>query len=1353
MTRKAPPDPRVLGQLLATPAALMALPSADRVAEFAASAATLLPGLGWCVVCVPGARALSGPAEADPCEGCPAADPASVGQPPADECRLATFPGGWVRRLGTSEATYGSCACRVSDPAAFAPYEPFLANFCNTVALTLENHHQRRLLRAANEQLQADVAARARHLAAIVTSSNDAIIGKDLATRVVSWNRAAERMYGWTADEMRGRPIAVLVPPGIPDELPQIMARIAAGQTVEHLETVRVRKDGRLLQVSLSVSPLRDAEGRIVGASTVARDITERRRGENVMRARLRLLEFAGSHSLDEVLSATLDEIEALTGSSIGFYHFVDPDQTTLSLQTWSTNTLATMCTAAGKGQHYAIEQAGVWTDCVHEQRPVIHNDYASLPHRKGMPPGHALVVRELVIPVQRGERIVAIVGVGNKATDYDGGDVDVASRLADLSWDIVEHKRAQGRLAEQHATLRGIVDSTGAPIFSVDHGHRYTSFNQAHAAAMKALYGIDIERGLSLVDSMTVEADRDAARRNLDRALAGEAFVETSYSGEEGRSRRCFEVSHNPIHGEDGAVIGASVFARDVTERERAEEALRRINRELRAISDCNQALLRASDEQTLLDDVCRIVCEEAGYRLAWVGYAEDDPDKTVRPVAWAGEDGGYVADARLSWSDETERGRGPAGVVIRSGEMLHTQDFQTDPRMGPWRHAALARGYRSGIALPLKERTGRTFGVLLIYASEPSAVTAEEVRLLEELAGDLAFGIVSLRTRAERDRAERDLRLYRQLTNESNDCIFVLDVDTGRVLDANDTACRLLGYARDELLGLGLEHLDASLRDPARIAGALDALRSDRASMVTTRQLRKDGSSFPVEVSARCTTQGGRQYVIAIVRDISERTRAEEQVRTLSQAVEQSPVSIVITDVAGAIEYVNPSFCELTGYLPAEVLGQNPRILNSGQTPPEVFRDLWATITRGERWQGDLCNRAKSGELFWEWATISPIRDAAGEIRHFLAVKQDVTRARAMEQAIRAAADEWVATFDAMESAVLVIGADDRVARLNHAAGRLIGRDEHGCLGRALADLGEGEPWGVARQAVGRARTSGHGAPVQVRDGRGRVWEVDATSRAPTATSEPRVVLSIREVTQLARLQESLKRSETMAAMGNLVAGVAHEVRNPLFAMSVNIDALVFELGDREDMKELVDALRAQRDRINRLMDALLHYGRPPTEVPTPRPLEPVLAEAAGACAALAARRGVSIERDGDGSGLIVVMDARRLEEVFANVLQNACQHSPPGSRVGLAVQAASEDGLAGVRVEVTDSGPGFAPEALARAFEPFYTCRKGGTGLGLAIAQRIAEEHHGNVRAGNRPGGGAVLTVWLPLATSAP
>ncbi|MDD2853887.1 MAG: GAF domain-containing protein, partial [Desulfuromonadaceae bacterium] len=327
-------------------------------------------------------------------------------------------------------------------------------------------------------------------------------------------------------------------------------------------------------------------------------------------------------------------------------------------------------------------------------------------------------------------------------------------------------------------------------------------------------------------------------------------------------------------------------VLHEEIKDRIRAEESQRCLNRELRAISNCNLTLMKAEDEQTLLGEICRIVCDEAGYRMAFVGYAENDEAKSVQPVAYGGLEDKYLEQPMLTWAD-TERGRGPAGTAIRNGSTDCSQDIATDPRMAPWRDNALQRGYRSLIALPLKDENAHVFGVFLIYSPEPDAFTPDEIRLLEELAGDLAFGIRILRNRNARRESERSVALLSFALNNVHEAAFLID-EQGRFHYVNEESCRVLGYSRDELLSLGVTDVDPDFpleRWPAHWA----ELKNSHSLIFESRHKTRDGRAFPVELSANYLEYDGQGYNLALARDITDRKRAEEELRLLNAELEQ--------------------------------------------------------------------------------------------------------------------------------------------------------------------------------------------------------------------------------------------------------------------------------------------------------------------------------------------------------------------------------------------------------------------------------------------------------------------------------
>lgn len=229
------------------------------------------------------------------------------------------------------------------------------------------------------------------------------------------------------------------------------------GKTVDNSERIMLRFDGSKFPILKTVKRV------ILGGQQKLLecfvDISKSKRTEELISLRLSLIEFAASHSLDELMQKTLDEIGVLSDSPIGFFHLVCEDQKTLSLQAWSTKTLKEFCKAEGQGLHYDMEKAGVWVDCVRQKQAVIHNDYNSLPHRKGLPEGHAPVIRELVVPVIRGDKVMAILGVGNKPTKYTERDLELVSYLADVCWDIAERKEIEEKIYRNFTFQKIIAD------------------------------------------------------------------------------------------------------------------------------------------------------------------------------------------------------------------------------------------------------------------------------------------------------------------------------------------------------------------------------------------------------------------------------------------------------------------------------------------------------------------------------------------------------------------------------------------------------------------------------------------------------------------------------------------------------------------------------------------------------------------------------------------------------------------------------------------------------------------------------------------------------------------------------
>ncbi|MBI2314030.1 MAG: PAS domain S-box protein [Betaproteobacteria bacterium] len=473
----------------------------------------------------------------------------------------------------------------------------------------------------------------------------------------------------------------------------------------------------------------------------------------------------------------------------------------------------------------------------------------------------------------------------------------------------VTEHKRAE----EQLRKLSRATEQSPATVVITDHEGNIEYVNpkfiQLTGYSLEEVKGKN-PRILKSGDNppevytdlwKTVTSGREWRGELLNRKKSGELFWE--------------DERISPVRNEQGRITHFVAVKEDITERKRTEEELRRYNRTLRMLTECNQVLIRATQETELLDNICREIVDVGGYRMVWVGFAEHDEVKSVRPVAHAGAGKEYLDTLKVTWAD-IERGQGPTGIAIRSGETVITRNIQAHPHLAPWHQVAGKIGLVSALSLPLRDR-GDTFGALSIFTADADVFDAKEVELLTEMADDLAYGIVSLRTREQHRRAVAALReseeRLRKIIVASPIAIIVPD-EGGIVRMWNPAAERLFGWSEQEVVNQpnpvvkqGKEHEYFALLDRARRGESLEA--------VERRRQRKDGSFLDVIIypSALRDARGEVTGIMGMFVDITAHKQAKAR-----EAMELAVTRITAESdtLADALPKIIQTICETLGW-----------------------------------------------------------------------------------------------------------------------------------------------------------------------------------------------------------------------------------------------------------------------------------------------------------------------------------------------------------------------------------------------------------------------------------------------------
>jgi len=505
-------------------------------------------------------------------------------------------------------------------------------------------------------------------------------------------------------------------------------------------------------------------------------------------------------------------------------------------------------------------------------------------------------------------------------------------------------------RKSEQLATQRKAIleSATGVSGFALDQNYQYTEFTRSHQETMCQIWGQEIAVGVNILEVMTDPADRAKAKANFDRVLQGEHLQLEEEYGNPSSKRAHYENRYNPIHDATGAIVGLTVFVIDITTR-----------RQLESDFYAEQKLVH-----TLIDNLPDVIYfKDLNSRFLHVNRALALLFGQRNPADLIGKsDADYLpADfARQTLADELE--------IIRTGQPkveIEEKCIYPDGR----------EAWTLTTKLPLRDSDGKIIGTCGIS----SDITA-------------------------RKQAELHIRHLASIVEASDDCIVSKDLN-GIITSWNKGAEKILGYSASEMIGTSILQIIPPDHESEEKAILEKIKRGESLEHFETQRVTKDHRMIAVSVTASPIRDSNNQIVgvSKTIRDITAQKRIEEQLRLQGHALTAADNGIVITDAEGVILWVNTGFTLLTGYSANETLGSNPRVLKSNQHDQAFYRQMWNWIKAGRVWQGEIINKHKDGHLYTEEMTITPVRSEQGIITNFIAIKQDITIRKKLEESLR--------------------------------------------------------------------------------------------------------------------------------------------------------------------------------------------------------------------------------------------------------------------------------------------------------------------------------------------------------------
>ena len=965
---------------------------------------------------------------------------------------------------------------------------------------------------------------------------------------------------------------------------------------------------------------------------------------------------------------------------------------------------------------------------------------------------------------------------------------------------DITERKRAENALRQQYSMLDGIINSSDAPIFSVDRQYRYTSFNKAHAAVMKVIYGKDIEIGKSLLNYMTVAEDREEAKRNLDRALAGEHSTEEAYSGEETRSRLNFEVSHSPIMEKDGAIIGVAVFARDITERKRTAEKLDAIHKhsvQLGAENSIDEIVTSTLDA---MEDTLGF--HYAGFEEVKDGFAQ-------------------IKEARgIPASLEPLPLDGP-GIVVkvaRTKETIRISDTRSEPAfVDTMTKSPDGQPVRmlSELAVPVIVN-GSVVAVLNAESTQLGAFNESDQVLLGTLAMHVSSAIARLeQMEALRSRAEElgtlqatvlditapyDLSTLLERIVER--AVRLLGAKSGGMYlcdpEKREARCVVSYNTPHDYRGVVLKYGEGAagrvaeagrplmVNDYRLWEGRAEVYEKDRpfSALLGAPMIWQDrviGIIHVMEESkVRRFTQADLEMLMLFANHATiavKRTRTEQELKeseeryrmmfrsmgdavAVYEAVDQGNV-FVFRDFNEAAERIEKAKSE--DVIGRRVLEVFPGLKDLGLF--EVFQRVWKTgkpehlpagIYKDKRivgWRENYVYKLPSGELVAVYQDITDRKRLEEELRQYSLHLEKLVNERAKElRSARERLEYMITSNPAVIYAgkpladrsdfVLTYVSDRVVAMLGFEAREFIGHPEFWQHRVHLEDLRS-----VLAEMPRLWKEGQYSFDYRFlhKDGAYR-WIREEAKVVRDADGKPIEVNGYwTDITERKHLEEALAKSQRLAAIGETSAMVGHDLRNPLqgiagvvYLAKRNLESR--KATDRRDAAGMLDTIQEQITYMDKIVSDLQDYAQPLTPKLTETNLPNLIRQT---LSTVRIPKAVKVSVEVEKAAQNVMIDPTLMRRTFTNLAINAIQAMP--KRGKLTVRARSKGNSTVMTVE--DTGEGIPKKNLTKLFSPFFTTKAKGQGLGLAVCKRLVEAQGGTITVKSKPRKGTAFTIKMP------